>query len=100
MDGDTEWTGEVGMVLNHGRLLEVAREGRTLRVRVAGEFVRVLTQAPERKRREITWRGDVYEVPSMAELESMVFDSVCETPDGETVEPDHPDSWLSILGLI
>ena len=100
MDGDTEWTGEVGMVLNHGRLLEVAREGRTLRVRVAGEFVRVLTQAPKRKRREITWRGDVYEVPSMAELESMVFDSVCETPDGETVEPDHPDSWLSILGLI
>ncbi|HGM4991400.1 TPA: hypothetical protein ACKPYT_004681 [Pseudomonas aeruginosa] len=48
----------------------------------------------------ITWNGQQYAVPSMAELEAMVFDSVCETPDGDTVEPDHPDSWLSILGLI
>lgn len=48
----------------------------------------------------ITWRGDEYPTPEMGELEEMVFDSVCETPDGQTVEPDHPDSWLSLLGLI
>jgi hypothetical protein len=29
-----------------------------------------------------------------------VMDSCCETPDGRTVEPDHPESWLSILNLI
>ncbi len=48
----------------------------------------------------ITWRGTEYDVPSEDEIESWVMDSVCETPDGDTVEPDHPDSWLSILGLI
>ncbi|BBV94603.1 hypothetical protein ACEF57_24280 [Salmonella enterica subsp. enterica serovar Dublin] len=48
----------------------------------------------------IIWKGNEYEVPDMAEIENFVFDSVCETPDGETVEPDHPDSWLSLIGLI
>ncbi len=48
----------------------------------------------------IVWRGESYPVPSMRELERWVYDSVCETPEGDRVEPDHPDSWLSILGLI
>ena len=48
----------------------------------------------------IIWKGDQYETPSMEQLQEWVFDSVCETPDGDTVEPDHPDSWLSLLGLI
>ncbi len=48
----------------------------------------------------ITWRGRSYDTPSLEELELWAFDSVCETPDGDTVEPDHPDSWLSLLGLI
>ncbi|WP_322075532.1 hypothetical protein [Burkholderia cenocepacia] len=50
--------------------------------------------------KQITWKGRQYEVPSNSEIEQWVFDSVCETPDGDTVEPDHPNSWLSILGLI
>lgn len=48
----------------------------------------------------LEWRGEVYDVPCEADLEAWVFDSVCETPDGVTVEPDHPDSWLRLLGLI
>lgn len=48
----------------------------------------------------ITWKGKQYEAPDMETLGEFAFDSVCETPDGDTVEPDHPDSWLSILGLI
>lgn len=48
----------------------------------------------------ITWKGTVYETPSIEELQHWAFDSVCETPDGEIVEPDHPDSWLVILGFI
>ncbi|WP_038214787.1 hypothetical protein [Xenophilus azovorans] len=48
----------------------------------------------------ITWRGRVYDTPDFDQLEDWTFDSVCETPDGDTVEPDHPDSWLVLLGLI
>ena len=50
--------------------------------------------------KSITYKGEVYDTPSLDELEEWVFDSVCETPDGRTVEPDHPDSWLCLLGLI
>jgi hypothetical protein len=48
----------------------------------------------------IQWRGQTYQVPSMSEIEVWVLDSVCETPEGDCVEPDHPDSWLSLLGII
>jgi hypothetical protein len=41
-----------------------------------------------------------YEVPSNEDIEEWTFDSVAYTPAGDDVEPDHPDSWLSILGLI
>jgi len=50
--------------------------------------------------RTITFNGTVYEVPSMEQIGEWVIDSVCETPEGDIVEPDHPDSWLSLLGLI
>ena len=48
----------------------------------------------------ITFKGETYAVPSMEQIEEWVFDSVCETPEGDCVEPDHPDSWLSLLRLI
>jgi hypothetical protein len=48
----------------------------------------------------ITWNGKVYDVPELELLEEWVNDSICETPDGECVEPDHPDSWLVLLKLI
>lgn len=48
----------------------------------------------------INWNGCIFDVPSMSEIEGWVVDSVCETPDGDCVEPDHPDSWLSLLGII
>ena len=34
------------------------------------------------------------------DIEEWTFDSVCFTPGDDEVEPDHPDSWLSLLGLI
>ncbi len=49
---------------------------------------------------EISWGGRWYPVPTIGEVEAWICDSVCETPNGSTVEPDHPESWLSILGLI
>lgn len=48
----------------------------------------------------IEFKGETYDTPDMEELREWVFDSVCETPDGRTVEPDHPESWLRLLGLI
>jgi hypothetical protein len=39
-------------------------------------------------------------MPTMAELEHWTLDSVCETPDGRTVEPDAPDAWLRLLALV
>lgn len=41
-----------------------------------------------------------YSVPDLEDIEEWTFDSCCPTPAGESVEPDHPDSWLSILGII
>lgn len=48
----------------------------------------------------ILYKGEWCPVPTMEEVEEWVFDSVCFTPDEDEVEPDHPHSWLSILGLI
>ena len=48
----------------------------------------------------IKWRGKFWPAPSDAELDFWTFDSCCETPDGRTVEPDHPESWLRILRLV
>ena len=48
----------------------------------------------------LTWQGEEYEVPDLPQLNEWVWDSVCETPDGETVEHDHPDSWLRLLGFV
>jgi hypothetical protein len=46
------------------------------------------------------WRGAWWPLPTMADLQHWTIDSVCETPDGRTVEPDAPDAWLSLLGLV
>jgi hypothetical protein len=48
----------------------------------------------------IRFNGEMYPVPTMEEMEEWVFDSVCFTPAEDEVEPDHPHSWLSILGMI
>ena len=57
-----------------------------------------IDQAGRSKR--IKWRGKFWTAPSEAELNVWTLDSVCETPDGRSVEPDAPDSWLRILGLV
>ena len=55
---------------------------------------------PSHKYVRIDGEMEWVEVPQLEELERMMNDGVCESPDGETVEPDHPRSWLSILGVI
>jgi len=46
------------------------------------------------------WRGQWFDVPTIAELMEWSFDGVCETPDGSRVEPDAPDAWLTLLGIV
>ncbi len=49
---------------------------------------------------KLQWRGQWIEVPTIEEFTEWTLDSVCPTPDGDIVEPDHPDSWLSLVGLV
>jgi hypothetical protein len=41
-----------------------------------------------------------YEVPTLEEVESWTFSDTVPTPADDDLEPDHPDSWLRLLGLI
>lgn len=41
-----------------------------------------------------------YQIPLMGEIEDWTLGSVACTPCDDDCEPDHPDSWLRILGLI
>jgi len=50
---------------------------------------------------EITWRGCKWLVPPMAKLlTKALLRGGCVRPDGERVPCDHPDSWLSLCGLM
>lgn len=49
---------------------------------------------------ELLWRGRWWLVPTFGEVEAWALDSVAETPDGRNVEPDAPDSWTRILGVV
>lgn len=41
-----------------------------------------------------------YPIPAACDVESWCLGSVAETPCGDSVEPDHPDAWPRLLGLI
>lgn len=41
-----------------------------------------------------------FEVPAAGDVEAWCLGSTAETPAGDTVEPDHPDAWPRLLGLI
>lgn len=44
--------------------------------------------------------ADWYQVPLIGEIEDWTLGSVACTPCDDDCEPDHPDSWLRILGMI
>ena len=41
-----------------------------------------------------------YQVPTLEEVEEWTFSDTVPTPADDELEPDHPDSWLRLLGLI
>ena len=53
----------------------------------------------------VEWRGEVYDTPDFEDFEHCTFDSVCETLEGCTIEPDGwtfngCPSWLLAVNLI
>lgn len=46
------------------------------------------------------FNGAWYDVPSIAQLMEWSFEGVAETPEGSRVEPDAPESWLTLIGVI
>lgn len=49
---------------------------------------------------EMLWRGKWWQVPTYGEVEGWALDSLAETPDGRTVEPDTSDAWPRLLGIV
>jgi hypothetical protein len=41
-----------------------------------------------------------YEVPTFGDVAAWSLDSVAESPCGDAVEPDHPDAWPRLLGIV
>lgn len=74
-----------------------------LPVRMAGDIGRI-GPIGETTILAIWWREDGafrwVPLPSIDAMMEWTLDSVCPTPDGRTLEPDHPDSWLRLLGLV
>ena len=73
--------------------------------RAVGEIIERGCRPDDGLPETIEWRGQVFDVPPLDEIEGWVFDSVCETLDGDMVEPDGWNfegcpSWLLVLGLV
>lgn len=49
---------------------------------------------------KLWFRGVWHVVPTITECMTWSLDGVCETPDGRMVEPDAPDAWLALLGVV
>jgi len=45
----------------------------------------------------VEWCG---KPPSIKSMENWMFDGVAKSIHGKRVEPDHPESWLRVLGYI
>jgi hypothetical protein len=46
------------------------------------------------------WQGAWVDVPTMAQFGAWTFGEPCETPDGDPCDPDAPESWLRLCGLV
>lgn len=71
-------------------------EQKLLRNGVVGRF----TRKDGTQFLKLRWRSKWWPVPAMEDVERWTFDSVCETPAGDIIEPDADDSWLRLLGLV
>ncbi len=68
--------------------------------RVNGDVAEFKGDDPLTPTLRLWFRGKWYDVPSIAQVVEWTLDFIVETPDGSRVEPDAPESWLSLLGLV
>lgn len=69
-------------------------------VRMDGDVAAFKTTDPMMPELRLWFRGAWHPVPSIAQFMEWTLDSICPNPDGDSVEPDDPTSWLSLVGLI
>jgi hypothetical protein len=69
-------------------------------VRMNGDVAAFKTGDPLTPRLRLWFRGVWFDVPTIAQCMEWSVDGVAETPDGSRVEPDAPDSWLTLLGVV
>jgi hypothetical protein len=50
--------------------------------------------------KQVKWFGKIYNVPDSDILHQLWLVELSLTPEGEEVPFNHPESWLTILGLI
>lgn len=87
-------------VLNNGRERLTNPETGKRTVRMTGDVVAFKGPDPLTPILRLWFRQRWHDVPTIAQCMEWTFDGVAETPDGRTVEPDAPDSWLSLLGVV
>jgi hypothetical protein len=77
--------------LPDGSTVQTVRDGAVGRFTRNGDGTKVL---------KLRWRSKWWEVPTMEQVEAWTLDSVCETPNGDMIEPDADGSWLRLLKLV
>jgi len=85
-------------VLNNGRERLINPETGA-RVRMTGDVVAFKGPDPLTPVLRLWFRHEWFDVPIIAQCMEWTVDGMSETPDGQSVEPDDPDSWLSLLGI-
>ena len=85
--------------LNDGReRLRNPETGKALRMN--GDVAAFKGPDPLTPMLRLLWHDQWIDVPSIAQCMEWSLDGVAEAPDGSRVEPDAPNSWLSLLGVI
>jgi len=98
-DGGEQWEPTLTITPDGRERLRDPETGRALRM--DGDCAAFKNPAnPLEPIYRLYWRGQWVDVPTVAELMAWSMDGVCETPDGSRVEPDAPDAWLALLGII
>ena len=87
-------------VLNNGRERLTDPETGKRTVRMTGDVVAFKGPDPLTPVLRLWFGQRWHDVPTIAQCMEWSFDGVAETPDGSRVEPDAPESWLSLLGVV
>ena len=99
-EGSTQYPADVNYRYAPGKNPEVPTSGSIYRnKRGTLRCYWIPTESNYTSEEKVSLRG-WYDVPYLEDIEEWTFDSTCPTPAGDDVEPDHVDSWLSILGLV